>query len=265
MFGSTWAWTLLYLTLHFSFSRANTTLVLTPVFCGWGFSGAVTCWLNVVSRILLFIVTSSSYHFCRSCMTSAGVGGCNSFYQSKQARLAFFQLKLIVNYLLLSWKKAFYSCGLQTVFFSYSVWGVILCGIMRSNLIISATFETNLWGVLFLSIPITPKRRLSNYINLSTTPIDLWSSAGAKKRFKWIYLKESWNFMAQNVCAWSHFSLRVTRYSVFSVALVSKRPLLLCLKLAFVNFDHLSIATSIYASLFISSGRVPAKSNCVFR
>ena len=29
------------------------------------------------------------------------------------------------------------------------------------------------------------------------------------------------------------------------------------------NFNHLSIATKIYASLFSSSGRGPAKSNCI--
>ena len=54
---------------------------------------------------------------------------------------------------------------------SHGVIFVIPCGFMCNVLIISTTSEANLNGVLFVSILITPSRRVC--INLSTTPMDL--------------------------------------------------------------------------------------------
>ena len=47
------------------------------------------------------------------------------------------------------------------------------CGVMRKVLIISATSETNLYGLFAGSILMTPRRRFIVCIILSTTPMAL--------------------------------------------------------------------------------------------
>ena len=64
--------------------------------------------------------------------------------------------------------------------------GVILVvprRVILKVLIISATLDAILNGVLFESIFMTPSRRFNVCINRSTTPMDLWSSTGANKNY----------------------------------------------------------------------------------
>ena len=64
-------------------------------------------------------------------------------------------------------------------------------GFILKVLIISATLDAILNGVLFGSILMTPSRRFNVCINRSTTPMDLWSSTGANNSFMLFDLKNS--------------------------------------------------------------------------
>ena len=84
-----------YLRFKFSFSEAKVFLAFTPELVCGQLPAASEPLLLIGSGILCFILTSSSDHFCKSCMISAGIGGWIRFFQSKQACLAFSQFKLL--------------------------------------------------------------------------------------------------------------------------------------------------------------------------
>ena len=71
-------------------------------------------------------------------------------------------------------------------------------------------------------------------------------------------------FLAINVYAWSHLNLRGTAlFEMYRcMNLITISAVVFVTTFAVGNLDHLSIATKIYASLFSSSGRGPAKSKC---
>ena len=58
------------------------------------------------------------------------------------------------------------------------------CGVLRKVFIISAPSEASLHGVFAGSFLITTSCRFNVCIILSTTPIALWLSAGAKSNLK---------------------------------------------------------------------------------
>ena len=135
--------------------------------------------------------------------------------------------------------------------------------VIRSVFILSAKSESNLYGVLFLSILNDPNLCFSVWIICSTTPISVLSFTGANISLMSIVLHNCCSFWATNVCALSHPKLRGTplfelyrfpKFMAMSAVLFEKG-------FAIRNFDYSIIATKMYASLISSLGIGPAKSN----
>ena len=73
------------------------------------------------------------------------------------------------------------------------------CGVFCKVFIISATSDAYLYGVFAGSVLITPSLRFSVCIILSTTPMVLWSSAGAKSNLK-LFAKKLEFFRSKRLC-----------------------------------------------------------------
>ena len=116
-------------------------------------------------------VTSSTDHHCRSCMTSAGIGGFSRFFQSKHACFAFSQFKLFGVLFVAMFDRGV--LGLRPKCASKGEIFVTPCGVIRKIFIISATSKASRYGVFVLSILIIASLRLNDCIIRSTTPIAL--------------------------------------------------------------------------------------------
>ena len=114
-------------------------------------------------------VTSSADHLRRSCMISAGSGGCAKFFLSKHACFASTQFRLIGVLFVPMFDKGV--LGLRPKCAPKGEIFVTPCGVIRKVHIISATSEARRYGVFVLSILITASLRLSVCIFRSAIPI----------------------------------------------------------------------------------------------
>ena len=251
----------LYLTFKFSFSRAKSRLVFTPVFDGCGIILAGVWWMIVGSGIRLFIVTSSSENLWRSCIISDEIGECIMIFRSKKACLAFSQFKMLGELSFSMFEDAV--LAFLPICASIGVIFVFQLGDMRNVLITSATPEANLNGVLFVQFSLL-RVAIWVFISFFLPPL-LISGHQPMQRGVLIYLicKKNWNFSARNVRDWWHLSLR--GYPLFDkyrcIKFIATSALMFETTLAVEKFDHYSVAISIYSSLFSSFGRGLAKSN----
>ena len=111
------------------------------------------------------------------------------FFLSKQACFAFSQFKLLGDLLVATFDRGVF--GFRPMFASNGEIFVKPCGVILNIFLISATSEASRYSVFVLSILITASLRFSVCIILSTTPIALWSSIGAKSYFLLLVLQKS--------------------------------------------------------------------------
>ena len=98
IFLSTVLCTPLYLTLNLFFASSIDFVYALVSGCGDECLFSSVLGIDLCGTFcgvtFLLICTSSSDHLSRSCMTSAGSGGCSRFFRSKNACFAFSQFKL---------------------------------------------------------------------------------------------------------------------------------------------------------------------------
>ena len=179
----------LYLILSVSLA-SSITLGLAPVSCcvvEFDFCS----FFGICGLVFPFslIETSSSDHLCKSCMISADNGGLVGFFLSKHACFTFSQLKLLGELLAATFDRGVF--GFRPMCASNGENFVTPCGVILNVFIFSATSEARRYGVFVLSILIIASLRLSVFIILSTTPIALWSSTGAKNNFMLLLLQKN--------------------------------------------------------------------------
>ena len=137
----------LYLKFNLSFSSATVFLVFTPVVKCGRVSTIPVFSATIGSGILRLMHSSSSDHFSRSCIFSAGIGWSVRFFRSKQACLAFSQFRLPGELLFVMFES-----GVLAFLPICASKGVVLitpCGVILNVLIISETLDAILNGVSF--------------------------------------------------------------------------------------------------------------------
>ena len=209
---------------------------------------------NVVRRL---IDTPSSDHRFEWCMISAGRGGFLRLFQSKHAWYAFSQIRFMGELIVAQldrWVFGFLPmCPSNGEIFVIRV----------LNYVVFLIFRLQPRQVYMLCLFYLFSSALMFVLTFGS--FSLWSSTSAKINWCFLCWKNSWQFLALNDCAWSHFGRRGTSLLEICLCIIFMATPAVVFDTTFAvgNFDIYLLQLRCMRSFFSSSGRIPAKSNSI--